>query len=223
MFESGMFPGMGNQLKTLREERGWTHEQAADCMNVSRSQFIKLERGERRLTDNYIHVAAKAFGVHPADVIAEPGESTIPVMGYVGAGSEIEPDFEQIPEDGLDHIPAPFHLPEEMIAFEVRGDSMMPMFEEGMILVVYREQRRSLESFFGERAVVRTTDGRRFVKTIMRGIDGSASLISWNAKPIENVGIAWVGEIFTIFPPSAIRRKPTHVPVQVMRKRRGIR
>lgn len=70
---------MGNALKSLRDARGWTHEQAAEAMGVSRSQFIKLERGERRLTVDYIRTAAKAFGVPEAAIIAGP--RPIPVVG----------------------------------------------------------------------------------------------------------------------------------------------
>src|SRR5690606_39377680 len=54
-----ILPSMGSKLRALREERGWTHEKAAEEMGVSRSQFIKLERGERRLTADYINQAAK--------------------------------------------------------------------------------------------------------------------------------------------------------------------
>lgn len=133
--------------------------------------------------------------------------STVPVMGYVGAGAEVEPDFEQVPPDGLDQISVPFPLPADMVAFQVRGDSMLPMFEDGMVIVVYRDQRRALDSFYGERAIVRTADGRRFIKTIIKGSDGRASLLSWNALPIQDVEIVWIGEIFTFFPATAIRRE----------------
>lgn len=69
MFDVGILPGMGNKLKSLRKARSWTHDQAAEAMGMSRSGFIKLERGERRLTLDYISRAAKAFDVRPADVI----------------------------------------------------------------------------------------------------------------------------------------------------------
>ena len=55
-------PVMGNNLKKLRIEHGWTHDQAASAVGVSRSQFIKLERGERRLTADYIAQAARGLG-----------------------------------------------------------------------------------------------------------------------------------------------------------------
>lgn len=65
------FPVMGNNLKILRKTAKLTQEEAADAMGVSKGQFIKLERGERRLTLEYITRAAKAFKVSVADVIEE--------------------------------------------------------------------------------------------------------------------------------------------------------
>ena len=199
LFWSRIFPVMGNRLKFYRENQRMTHEQAGEAMGVSRSQFIKLERNERRLTLDYIERAAAAFGVSPADIISDPpGPIEVPLMGFVGAGAEIEPEFEQVPPEGLDQIRIPFQLPDEMIAFQIRGDSMLPVYRDGMVLIVYREQRRPPEWFFGREAVVRTDDGRRFVKTVMRG--NPTTLYSTNAPPIENITPVWLGEIFAILP-----------------------
>lgn len=205
MLQTAIFPSMGNNLKILRMQAGLTHEQAADAMGVSRSQFIKLERGERRLTAQYIDQAAKALGVRPSEIIENADADLVPVMGYVGAGAEILPEFEQTPPDGLDQITLPFPLPDDMIAFEVRGDSMMPVYKDGHIIVCYREQKRPLEAFFGEEVAVRTSDGRRFIKTLMRASPG-VNLMSWNAAPIENVGIEWIGEIFAVLPRSSMKK-----------------
>ncbi|MCL6653520.1 hypothetical protein A6R70_14605 [Agrobacterium rubi] len=199
-----MLPIMGNKLKSLREERGWTHEKAAEEMGVSRSQFIKLERGERRMTIDYINRAAKAFSLRPADIVDDMNDNTVPLVGYVGAGSEILPEFEQIPPEGLEQISVPFPLPDEMIALEVRGDSMLPVYKDGHVLIVYAEQKRPLQAFYGEEAAVRTSDGRRFLKTIMKG--SPITLMSFNAAPIENISLEWIGEIFATIPRLQVKR-----------------
>ncbi|TCR01087.1 XRE family transcriptional regulator [Neorhizobium sp. JUb45] len=199
------FPAMGNKLKQLRTAVGWTHEQAAEAMGVSRGQFIKLERGERRLNTDYIELAAKAFQVRPSEIIEDADRETVPLMGYVGAGAEIMPEFEQTPPEGLEQIEVPFPLPDDMIAFEIRGDSMLPVFKDKSVIIVYREQKRPLSAFYGEEAAVRTSDGRRFIKTIMRGSTG-VNLLSWNAAPIEDVQIEWIGEIFATLPRSSLKR-----------------
>lgn len=169
-----------------------------------------LQRKRRPSLDKFSRLVA-VLGTTVAEIMGEDvsteGSRMVPLMGFVGAGAEVEPDFEQVPEDGLEQIPVPFALPADMIAFQVRGSSMLPQFRDGAVLIVYREQRRSIESFYGEEAAVRTTDGRRFIKTIFRANQsGRVNLMSWNAQPIENVHLAWVGEIFTVFPPKSLHR-----------------
>ena len=92
-----------------------------------------------------------------------------PIMGRVGAGAVIEPDFEQVPPEGLGDIALPFPIMEETVAFEIVGDSMLPKYESGDVIVVYKDQRHPLSSFYGEEAVVRLKTGERYLKTIERG------------------------------------------------------
>jgi phage repressor protein C with HTH and peptisase S24 domain len=136
----------------------------------------------------------------------------VPLMGYLGAGAVVEPDYEQVPPDGLEQIWLPMELPEDMIAFRVRGLSMLPLYKPDAVIVVWREQRRPLQSFYGEEAAVLTEDGRRFIKTIMRGPNG-VTLTSLNAEPIENVRVKWIGEIFATLNPNALRKLGKHAPV----------
>ena len=90
-------------------------------------------------------------------------------MGRVGAGASIEPEHEQVPPEGLGEVELPFPISEETIAFEVAGDSMLPKYENGDIIVVYREQRHPLSSFYGEEAAVRLKTGERYLKTDRAG------------------------------------------------------
>lgn len=153
---------------------------------------------------------ARALQLDPKDfaaLIATPAiPRTVPIMGYLGAGAEVEPEFEQVPPEGLDHVDLPFPVPDEMIAFKVTGNSMLPVYRPDHIIIVYREQRKPIESFFGLEAAVRTTAGRRYIKTIERGV-GGIFLRSWNdIEPIGPVKLDWIGEIFATLPPAAVKR-----------------
>jgi phage repressor protein C with HTH and peptisase S24 domain len=129
----------------------------------------------------------------------------IPVLGYLGAGAEVAPEYEQVPPEGLYEVSVPFALPAEMGAFEVRGDSMRPVYRDGHVIIVYLQQKKPIEAFYGEEAAVRTAEGRRFIKTITKGPNGTVNLTSWNAAPIEEQHLEWIGEIFAVLPPASVR------------------
>lgn len=131
--------------------------------------------------------------------------TAVAVMGEIGAGAEISPDFEQVPAEGIDTVEVPFALPGEMVAFRVKGESMLPRYDEGDVIVVWREQRRATDSFLGEEVAVRTTAGQRYLKQLQRGHRGY-NLVSWNARPIEDVRLEWIGEIHVTVRASQVRR-----------------
>jgi repressor LexA len=133
--------------------------------------------------------------------------NSVPIMGRVGAGASIEPEYEQVPPEGLGEVELPFPIAEETIAFEIAGDSMLPKYENGDVIVVYLEQRHPLSSFYGEEAAVRLKTGERYLKTIERGKSSTlVNLKSFNAKPINGVKLEWIGEIFVTLPRAQIER-----------------
>src|ERR1700741_3291088 len=133
--------------------------------------------------------------------------NSVPIMGGIGAGAVIEPEYEQVPPEGLGEIELPFPISGETIAFEVVGDSMLPKYENGDIIVVYRDQRHPLTSFYGEEAAVRLKSGERYLKTIERGSGANVvNLTSFNAKPITSVKLEWIGEICVTLPRGQIER-----------------
>src|SRR5215469_14993835 len=135
------------------------------------------------------------------------GLNAVPIMGRVGAGAVIEPEYEQVPPEGLGEVELPFPISGETIAFEVSGDSMLPKYENGDVIVVYREQRHPLASFYGEEAAVRLKTGERYLKTIERGKAPSmVNLTSFNAKAINGVKLEWIGEICVTLPRAQIER-----------------
>ena len=125
---------------------------------------------------------------------------TLRIVGRVGAGAEILPEFEQVPPEGLDEIEFPWSLPPGAIAFKVEGDSMWPRYNAGDV-VVCADGEHDLATMTGQEAAVRTGDGRRFLKTVRRGGQpGTFDLESHNAPPIRNVVLEWAAPILMILP-----------------------
>lgn len=71
---------MVNRIKELREELGLTLEQVADTAGTSVQQVSRLERGERRLTDDWMRRISAAFGVQPAALMPNPPPDHIKVV-----------------------------------------------------------------------------------------------------------------------------------------------
>jgi repressor LexA len=131
----------------------------------------------------------------------------VPVVGRIGAGGSIEPDYEQVVADELGTVRVPIALPGELVAFEVKGESMKPRYDAGDVVVVWAEQKRATETFYGEEAAVRTRDGRRYLKRVTQGrTRAHVTLTSWNARPIENVKLEWIGEIYLVIRAGQIAR-----------------
>jgi phage repressor protein C with HTH and peptisase S24 domain len=195
-----------SKVRAIMKATRWKQQQVAEYFQVSQSTVNRWlagsePEGPRR---DAINAAYEDLVDHGPSSPAEG--SIVPVMGYIGAGAEIEPEYDQVPPEGLDQIWIPVTLPDDLVAFEVRGISMLPFYKEGHIIVCYREQKRPLEVFFGEDAAVRTVDGRRFLKTIERGSGRGVNLRSFNAPLIENATIEWIGEIFAVLPRTSIKK-----------------
>ena len=188
---------MANQLRALREKAGLSQDALAARMGTTRSQYVKLERGERRLTDKWIARAAEALGVPPGRII---DVGTVPLAGLVGAGAELV-FFHHEAGNHLDEIEAPPASSASMVAVQVKGDSMRGSADEGFIL--YYEDRREpvTDDLIGHLCVVGLPDGRVMVKKLQKGrFPGLFHLYSSNSDPIFDQQVDWAAKVAWIKP-----------------------
>lgn len=203
---------LSERLQKARIAAGYNSvREAAAAVGVNYQTYAGHENGSSGFRADKGALYARRFKVNfewlmsgRGPMLPNNAAPKVPLVGYIGAGAEISPDIEQIPDGGLGFVEIPLTLPDEMIALLIRGDSMMPAYQDGGILIVHRHQTKPLEQYFGQEAAVRTADGRRYLKTVERGQNGTVNLMSWNAKPIYNVSLEWIGEIFGYFKPGQL-------------------
>lgn len=190
-----------NRINELRNERSMTIEDLAERTGLSVSYVSRLENGERNLSVKNLNLFAHAFDVAAQDILAKAPEkapNVVGVMGRIGAGAEILPEEEQIPPEGLYEIETPFPLPHDAIAFEVTGESMWPRYDDGDIIICWR-QGVVVEEVMGWEAAVKTATGQRYLKRVLQGSErGTFDLESHNAPPIRGVRLVWVAAIQSV-------------------------
>lgn len=64
-------------LRVARQRAGFTQQEAADMLGYSLDGYAKKERGNRKMSSDFIKKAAEAFGCDPADILREVSESEV--------------------------------------------------------------------------------------------------------------------------------------------------
>lgn len=188
----GNCTSMGNNLKKLREAAGWTHAEVAERMNVSRSQFIKLERGERRMTLDYIKSAARALGVHENQII---DAAAIPVIGYATANSRIE-----ISELPLAEVPPPEGATDKTVGLRIDTDSVGQILK-GWIAFFEDIKEKPSPEMLNKLCVVWLTDGSIYLKKLTEGTKaGHYKLESQFDPPIYDASVDFASPIEALRP-----------------------
>jgi hypothetical protein len=173
---------------------------AAKKPDAIRNLKRAVKNGDRRgVTTETLAALAPVLKTSAAWLLEGAGDAATgnqtKVVGRIGAGAEILPEYEQIPEDGLYEINVPFSIPADTVAFEVEGESMWPRYDSGDVVICWK-QSEDAENVVGREAAVRTRDGRRYLKRVRRGaVAGTYDLESHNAAPIRGIEIAWAAAI----------------------------
>ena len=149
-----------NNIEALREAKGWKRPKLATLMGTTPQQVERLEKGRRRLTQDWMTRAAKALGVKTTDIIAEElvevddspdHDDDIDMvgiqhidqaygMGATFADSPVAVDVLLFPKIWIDSIT---HSPPALLTWtRGRGDSMEPTIRDGDLVLLDRSQRK---------------------------------------------------------------------------------
>ncbi|MTJ81757.1 MAG: helix-turn-helix domain-containing protein [Telmatospirillum sp.] len=152
-------------------------------------------------TDNislvYLDKLARVVGRKASDFL----QQLVPVVARVGAGHEVYPVDDSPLGMGLELVDAPMGIDgNHIVAVEVRGTSMHPI-QEGWLLFYRREIIGVPEDCINKLCVCQIENGPTYVKEVRRGASsGHFTLTSWNAPPMEDVGLVWAAKVLDIRP-----------------------
>ena len=196
---------LADKIRAIRQASGLTQAEFAERLGTTQSTVTRWEKGSIPQGDMLQAIATLANTtverlMGTDDLAAVPG-GTIPVVGFVGAGSVVLP-YDDFPKgDGLDHVERPPFVKGQVVAVEVRGDSLLPVAEDGWRLVYAGAQTLDVSDILNKLCVVKLADGRALVKRVMRGSEECRfHLMSTNAPIIENAEIEWAAPVKAIIP-----------------------
>jgi phage repressor protein C with HTH and peptisase S24 domain len=122
--------------------------------------------------------------------------SPVPLVGFAQAGAGGFFDDAGFPAgEGWDLIELPGRAPEGTYALGIQGDSMLPLYRHGDILIVDPNApvRR------GDRVVVKTTDGEVMAKVLEKQTTRAIDLLSLNPehenRTIPAAEVEWVARV----------------------------
>ena len=120
---------MRNQIKKYRKSNGLTMKSLADKIGTTASQINKLEKGERRLTADWMQKLAGALGCSPLDLFVDGG-------GFSHSSNELEAHSRvlnlHVSEDGQ---ASAWHIPKAVFSkngFEGENLAIVPVLQRDL-------------------------------------------------------------------------------------------
>lgn len=189
---------MGNNLKTLRERRGWTVEAAANAMGLSKSGYEKIENGDRRLTLERISRAAQIYQVPESEVISSRVETY--VVGEVLRGGVVKLFGEDAPKRAV--APSPFDASLDTVALLVADGDALPGVAEERWYVYHGQRHEGLpDEWVGDLCVIALSPAEVVIRRAYHGRErGTYDIVSLGHEPRRGVTILWSSKIEWIKP-----------------------
>ncbi len=142
-----------NRVREWREARGWSQAHLGRLIDASQPQVDRLEKGERRLTDEWLKRLAKALGVGVSELLdiaqeeregdgwGRPGptfiaEHDLPIYGATEDGHFGALALTQGPIQ-LVRRPEPLLRVAGGFGLYVAGESMEPAYRQGDIVLLH--------------------------------------------------------------------------------------
>lgn len=154
---------IAKKLAAVRKSLGLTQAEVARRLGWSPPNYARIEKG--RITPSFksLEAIAEALEVPLAALTADrPLADEVPVIAFVSAGPGVEFTDQGYPAGGgMYFLPRPPQFTDPNgFGVEVAGDSMVPKYEDGQVVMVDTRKR----PVSGDYAVVGLMNGDKYVK-----------------------------------------------------------
>ncbi len=194
--------GIGQIIKEKRTALKMTQNELAERLGVSQQSVTGWENNAAVPRESAVRGMMEIFGLSRNELFGEPeapapSASNIPVLGGVIAG---QPAYAAENIIGWEEVTAKMAKQGKLFALKVRGDSMIPEFKEGDVVIV--KEQPDVES--GEIAVVLVNGDEATLKKVKKDQNG-IFLYAFNPdvyephfysnQDIENLPVRIVGKV----------------------------
>lgn len=197
-------PKFPNGLDAAMSEAGVSGSDLARLIGESRQNVSRWRKGERELLPPIAELIAPHLNTTAAALLLLRSVRRFHVKlgGKIGAGGAIDTSTEQS-EPGIEYeIETMIEVQDAVIAYQVIGDSMLPVFEPDTVIIC-RAHTQDIASHIGKRVAVGTVEHGRQLKIVQPGSRPDLfDLFSINqAFPtMRDVKVEWVARIAAIIP-----------------------
>jgi phage repressor protein C with HTH and peptisase S24 domain len=186
-------------VRAIKAKTGESQAKLAERIGVTQPTISRWMSGTPPILEHADLIEKAARNLRLVNFKYGPNVSSVPIVGYVGAGGGISFEDGQGPF-GEAKIPPKDHKP-SLVAVTVRGDSMSGLMEDGW--TVYYDNRRDPpdETLHAKLCIVGVADGRVLIKRLYPGRQrGHYDLHSVNAPPLLDQPVSWAAKITWIAP-----------------------
>lgn len=179
---------------------GKSNTELARRLGIPQPRVAEMKTGKRLIKTTEVAIISD-YIEEPVPVEIMPTDTNkqlVPVVGVVGAGYEIFSIDDHEKGGGIDFVEAPpGGVSKSTVALIVRGDSMVPVFEDGDTIFYDTLSEGDFTHLIGKNCIVRLRDGRTFVKRLQRS-NGQYWLHSHNSEPIVSPDIEWAAKVLWV-------------------------
>jgi transcriptional regulator with XRE-family HTH domain len=204
---------IADRIEALIERRGTNPRAVALAAGMSPTgvRDIIIRKTKNPTFANLLKIS-EALGVDVMEIVSGTGlpPETISIAGKVGAGAQV-PVFDAYEKGDGPQVEAPPGLPPSgVVAVEIAGDSMEPIYSNGDLLFYSRATHEGIpDDVIGHRCVLEDADGMGWVKQVKPGDEpGLFHLISLNpgATTMWNKKLRWAAKVRLHWPAELSRR-----------------